>query len=433
MSTDALTRLPDRAEFFSMLSAHLDACPEGVVGLIVVQLRRLRELNVDFGYDAADQVVVEVAHRIADCLRENDRMARIGAGEFALILPGLKNAGQPQLAANKIARECSEPLVIGGRDFRPHLALGVTMSPQHHSTVLGLLRCADQALSESRDTGNLITLFEERPGPEISLVGMERELEAAIDCRELDAVFQPKVELDSGAFVGVEMLTRWESNAGTVNPELLVEVAERSGLIMPLTVWGLNRALFEWQEWKAGLPDVGVAVNLSAKLLGDPEIPALISQSIRMWGIEPGRLTLEVTESALMADPESAMMILRAIHDLGVRLAIDDFGTGYSSLAYLKDLPVDQLKIDKSFVLNMIRDDGNRRIVQTVIDLARNLDLTVVAEGVEDEDTLDALTLMGCGHGQGYFIGKPMPAERLFDWFQNSTWELPEEPYALAG
>ncbi|MEM7254411.1 MAG: bifunctional diguanylate cyclase/phosphodiesterase [Pseudomonadota bacterium] len=433
MGIDALTRLPDREEFLGMLEGFLDAKQDGLLGLLIVQFRRLREFNRDFGYETADEIVIEVAHRIADCLRETDRMARIGAGEFALMLPGLRNPGQPQLAANKVLRECCEPLIIGGQALRPQLNIGIAVAPQHDDGALGLLACADQALSHSRRTGEVSVLYQASHKPTMSLVGLERDLEAAIECREIDAVFQPKVELDTGAFVGVEMLSRWEREPGVLVPaDLVVDVAERSGLIMPLTAWGLNRALYEWQAWRGAFPDVGVAVNLSARLLCDTEIPPMIEQSVNMWGIPPEQLTLEVTESALMSDPVQAMAILGLIHELGVKIAIDDFGTGYSSLAYLKDLPVDQLKIDKSFVTNMVNDEGDRRIVQAVIDLARNLDLGVVAEGVEDEETLDTLTLMGCGIGQGYFIGRPMTAETLEPWFEDSIWELSDDDFALA-
>jgi EAL domain-containing protein (putative c-di-GMP-specific phosphodiesterase class I) len=309
---------------------------------------------------------------------------------------------------------------------KPSLSFGVSACPQDATTAEQLLHHADVALRQACRTGREVVAYsecersEDRPN-----IKIERAFEAAIDQSELVLHFQPKVDLDTGFVTGMEALSRWPANDGrTVSPDRFIKLAERNGLILPLTLWSFDAALRECRSWQSTLPGVSVAVNLSATLLVEPELTDLVRQALMLWELPAELLTLEITESAVMSHVESSLVALQRLSELGVRLALDDFGTGYSSLAYLKKLPVDELKIDRVFVEDMLSTDEDRCIVQAVIDLAQNFGLTVVAEGPEDEETLDALALMGCAQAQGYVVGRPMPAEAIFGWLEDSPWEV---------
>ena len=229
--------------------------------------------------------------------------------------------------------------------------------------------------------------------------------------------------MQQGTLGGCEALARWKhAQLGWIRPDHFIAVAESSGLIDTLTYWSINTALREWSEFCQSGAQGSIAINLSAKLLQMSEVVELVSRAMNIWGAEPATLVFEVTESAMMSDPDAALRTLSALHELGITLSIDDFGTGYSSLAYLRNLPVEELKIDKSFVLHMTEDQQDRKIVQSIIDLAHNLEMRVVAEGIENQQTLDMLIAMGCDYGQGYYIGRPMPIDEMSPWMEASHW-----------
>jgi EAL domain-containing protein (putative c-di-GMP-specific phosphodiesterase class I) len=254
-------------------------------------------------------------------------------------------------------------------------------------------------------------------------LAMVAELRRAIEHNELALYFQPKVSLADGRVTCVEALVRWQHpRYGLVGPDDFVPIAEQTGLIRPLAYWVVDAALRQCNRWRQEGLDLAVAVNLSMRNLHDPEVADTIRQLLLRWGIPPARLVIEITESSLMADAARAMEVLGRLRSMGVGIAIDDFGTGYSSLAYLKRLPVDELKIDKSFVAHMARDDNDAAIVRSTISLAHDLGLSVVAEGIEDEETLNRLTALGCDVGQGYFVSRPQPTAVLAQWFEDSRW-----------
>jgi len=420
--------LPHRGQLLCTLGGALDAAQDtgGLVAVIVLKVRRLKELCIEVGYAESDAIMQQFIERLHACLREKDYLALINNDEFALVLPGLKNPAQPVMAISKIQRICGAPIELNGRDLKIKLAFGFSIGPDDAEDPQALLRCADVALCEAKSTDVESVRYSERERPEPApALEFETELESAINDSALQSFYQPIVDVETGELAGVEMLSRWPSGPlGPVPPSIFVNTAERCGLIMPLTLWCLNNGLRECGEWQEVLPNVPVSINFSTLILTNPHLPEVVRSALKLWGAEVDRLTVEVTESAIMADPETCLSILGQLHDNGVKIAIDDFGTGYSSLAYLKRLPVDILKIDQSFVTNMITNLADRRIVQSVIDLAHNFDLTVVAEGVEDEETLDTLTLMGCQRAQGYHVGRPMPSSELEGWFQTSPWEL---------
>ncbi len=409
----------------------LDACVSGsqegeVVGLVAVKLEQLRDINLELGYDVGDALIAEIASRLHSCLRPTDFLARTGSTEFAVILPALAGTGVPLLAAQKFLRRCTESFKFHARRVKPSLSFGVSACPQDATTAELLLHHADVALRQACLSGRDVVAYsecersEDRPN-----IQFERAFEAAIDQSELVLHFQPKVNLDTGFVTGLEALSRWPTNDGrTVSPARFIKLAERNGLILPLTLWSFDAALRECRSWQSTLPGVSVAVNLSATLLAEPELADLVRQALTLWELPAELLTLEITESAVMSHVESSLDALQRLSELGVRLALDDFGTGYSSLAYLKKLPVDELKIDRVFVDEMLSTYEDRCIVQAVIDLAQNFGLTVVAEGPKDEETLDALTQMGCAQAQGYVVGRPMPAEAIFSWLEGSPWNV---------
>ena len=434
---DELTRLTDRDDCRRALDACVSCSREAeVVGLVAIKLKRLRDINLELGYDFGDALIAEITNRLSSCLRPTDILARTGSAEFAVILPALPGTGVPLLAAQKFLRRCTEPFMFRDRRVKPSLSFGVSACPQDATTAELLLRHADAALGQACRTGREVVSFSECESSEDRAdIQLERAFEAAIEHSDLVLHFQPKIDLDTGFVTGLEALSRWPTDDGrNVSPERFIKLAERNGLILPLTLWSFDTALRECRSWQSTLPGVSVAVNLSASLLSEPELADIIRQALTLWDLPAELLTLEITESAVMSHVELSLSALRRLRELGVRLSLDDFGTGYSSLAYLKKLPVDELKIDRIFVTDMLSNDEDRCIVQAVIDLARNFDLTVVSEGPEDEATLDALTLMGCTQAQGYVVGRPMPAEAIFAWLESSPWKVgPELPRAASG
>lgn len=424
---DALARLADRDGCRQALDACVSGSQEGeVVGLVTVKLEQLRDINLELGYDVGDALIAEIASRLHSCLRPSDILARTGSTEFAVILPALAGTGVPLLAAQKFLRRCTESFKFQARRVKPSLSFGVSACPQDATTAELLLHHADVALRQACRSGREIVSYSEcersEDRPDIQL---ERAFEAAIDQSELVLHFQPKVDLHTGFVIGLEALSRWTTDDGqTVSPDRFIKLAERNGLILPLTLWSFDAALRECQSWQSTLPGVSVAVNLSATLLAEPELTDLVWQALNLWELPAELLTLEITESAVMSHVESSLDALQRLSELGVRLSLDDFGTGYSSLAYLKKLPVDELKIDRVFVDDMLSTDEDRCIVQAVIDLAQNFGLTVVAEGPKDEETLDALTAMGCAQAQGYIVARPMPAEAISGWLEASPWKV---------
>jgi diguanylate cyclase (GGDEF)-like protein len=424
--------LLDRERFLRALGGATAARAEEArhTGVVMVQLRRLRDINVELGYEVGDALLAHIAAQIVQCLRPQDVIGRISAAHFALLLPGLRATGQPLLAVRKIQRLVAHHTLLHDRRIRPDLVFGVAMAPRDASEPLELLRCADTALRAALATGTDVMVYSDcDDGAGKTSIALEHDLQRAIEGSELELHMQPKVDLDKGVLTGVEALCRWSSSEhGVVSPAHFVSIAERCGLIESLTLWTLNAALRECAYWQPTLPGLAVAVNLSPLVLCDPELPRLVTEALNLWKVPARLLSFEVTEGAVMQGPVACLKALAALRDAGIRLSLDDFGTGHSSLAYLRQIPVSELKIDRSFVNDMMHGDADRRLVQSVIDLAQNFELDVVAEGVEDEDTLDTLTLMGCAQAQGYGIAKPMPPDALEGWLHGAPWSLAVDP-----
>lgn len=423
-----LIALPARTGFFDELRHTLDQAARchGTFGLLVTHVRHMRDINISIGYAKGDLLIANVAQRIAGVLRDVDVLTRFGDVGCAIILPDLVNRPHAELAAASIAALCKTPIWLDDRALPISLGIGVALSPEHGTGAEDLLRCAEIALGASYRSPRGYCVYSQTAvgvANESSSHALGYALAEAIDRQEFQIYVQPKVHLRSKRLAGVEALLRWNREAGqSVLPSVFIPIAEQNTSIVPITLWSLHTALRQCSEYLERFPGFSVAVNLSPVALDDPDIFDLITQAANIWCSCKDQLTLEITESSFIKDPEAGIRILNRFHGHGIRLSIDDFGTGYSSLSQISKLPVSELKIDKSFVTGVTQNSQNAQIVRAVIDLAHNFKMTVVAEGIEDEPTLVFLSGIGCDYGQGYYIGQPMPISDFERWLCTSPY-----------
>lgn len=420
-----------RQDFFQTIDTILNAEDSGgALALLIVKLKRLRDINTAYSIKTADELLSRTEQRLKNILRPTDIMARVGDNEYYLLLPSLINPAHAVLAANKIIEEFKRPFEFDGYFIEPKLAIGISIAGGEESSYEELVRHSTIALMEAESNGEDYHLHEPAPVNDLppNLV-LENEMHYAFENDEFSLFFQPKIDLGARHSYGAEALIRWHSaKYGMVNTQYFVDVLEDSTLLMPVTKWVINTALRRCLVYKDIIDDFTVAVNLSPALLVNDDIVGVAVSALNIWDVDPARLVLEVTEGAMMKDPEMSLEILRKIDAAGIGISIDDFGTGYSSLSYLKHLPVNELKIDRSFVMNMLSDPKDKSIVKSAIDLAHNLGLHVVAEGIETEEVYKSLTDMGCDHGQGYYMARPMDDESMMQWLRESTWVGNEKP-----
>jgi diguanylate cyclase (GGDEF)-like protein len=396
---------------------------------MLIDLDRFKEVNDTLGHHIGDLLLQQIGPRLAGVLRDSDTIARLGGDEFAVLLPEVQN----ELAAMEIADRMLEALE---QHFTlPELlvdidaSIGIALSPEHGADVDTLMQRADVAMYLAKEGKSGYQVYATARDPyspkHLSLL---HDLRHAIESGQFLVYYQPKADLETGAIVGVEALVRWQHpEQGLILPDDFVPLAERTGLSRPLTLFVLNESLRQLAEWRHMGLDLRMAVNLTGRNLHDPGFPVDVARVLEAWDVPARHLVLEITENSVMADPARVIGVLKALREMGVELALDDFGTGYSSLAYLKRLPVHELKIDKSFVMNMSGDESDAVIVQSTIGLARNLRLRVVAEGVEDKDSWDELAALGCDVAQGYYLSRPAPAAELTTWLQRHADNLSAE------
>ena len=421
---DDLTGLINRAEFLTALDAELHRhSGNSVIAVLVINIIRFKSINAVYGYNAANGILSETANRIRSIIRKQDIAGRIGADEFALILPGLKSPYFSELAANKIVTALNEPLDINGQAYGIKVNVGIAIADTDQFGAEALVQTADAAMRHSRKTQQQYCTAEPESPDQLADHGvLIYELEEAIDRNQLQLYYQPKVNLATQTLTGVEALVRWNHpEKGMISPDVFIQVAEENALILPLTLWTLNTALRQSTVICNQYRNFRVAVNLSAGILDD-DIVDLVMAAVHTWDVPPQQLVLEVTENTIMDHPETCLRTLEQLRSHSITLSIDDFGTGYSSFSYLKRLPVQELKIDQAFVKDMIRNEDDAHIVQAMLDLGRTFGLKVIAEGIEDWETLDRLATMGCGYGQGYYIARPMPFDELLEWIEHSGW-----------
>lgn len=410
---DPLTRLPNRALFHRLVEEAIESSP-GPLAVLFLDLDRLREVNDTLGHHVGDRLLQQVGPRLRAVLGPDATVGRIGGDEFAVLLSQVKDGEDAVRTANALAAAVAEPFRVKDLSLAVEANIGVAMYPDHAEHVGELLQRADVALYLAKERRSPSELYDAARGARsrrsLSLVG---GLRRAIDRRELVLHYQPKAELGTGRIVAVEALLRWQHpEHGMVRPDEFIPLAEHTVLMDPLTMWVLDEALSQLAIWRESGLDIGMAINLSVRNLHDPQLAAKVAGRLRARGLHPSVLDLEITESSIMAEPQRAMETLSQLGRLGVRLSVDDFGTGYSSLAYLKRLPVNSVKIDRSFIKDMTTDANDAAIVRSAMDLSRHLGLQVVAEGVETQDVWDALALLGCDYAQGDYLSPPMPASQ---------------------
>jgi diguanylate cyclase (GGDEF)-like protein len=414
---DALTGLPNRILFAERVEQALvaRAGTDAGVALLLVDLDRFKEINDTFGHQCGDELIVQVGVRLSGAVSGLDSVARLGGDEFGVLLPDVQSVENAVETATTLRAALAAPFPVDGIDLDVEGSVGVAVSGHHGQDTVTLLQRADIAMYVAKDQSRGIFVYDpaaDRHSPaKLAVLG---DLRRALHRSELVLHYQPKVNISTGDVVGAEALVRWHHpQHGLVMPDAFMPFAEHTGLIGPLTRGILNEALAQARAWcEQGRP-LTVAVNLSARNLLDEHLPDQVAELLAAHEVAPKLLVLEVTETAVVTEPLRAQQLLKRLSALGIRISIDDFGAGYTSLGQLKTLPVSELKIDRSFVTTMTADDRNALIVQSVIDLGHNLGLSIVAEGVEDEQTFTALAALKCDVAQGYYITRPMSAEAL--------------------
>jgi diguanylate cyclase (GGDEF)-like protein len=416
---DALTGLPNRSLFHDRLvqAIRIAEREQKPLSILLLDLDDFKQINDTLGHHIGDLVLKEVSSRLQGVLRASDTVSRFGGDEFLLLLPGYDSA-QAVSVVNKIRGVIEPNITIEGNTMSIDASIGVSLYPDHGTDANTLIRRADVAMYTAKNSDSDFALYDSELDANIpGRLEMAGQLRRGIENGELVMLYQPKVNLRTGVVYGVEALVRWQHpHMGLLLPKDFIALAEASSLINSLTTWTIDAALRQHSQWCQQNVELITAVNLSVRNLQDLDLPDKISARLEAWGVAPQWLELEITESAIMSDPARAQKVLSRLDEMGVRLSIDDFGTGYSSLAYLKRLPVDEVKIDRSFISDMLRDESSATIVKSTIDLGHNLGIKVVAEGVENTECWKLLRAQGCDSAQGYFISRPMTGENLVAW-----------------
>jgi len=390
-----------------------------VVAVLIVSLSRADRLDAMLGVPTR-QIMQLAMRRVADALRPDDRIVQLTDEKLCVMLPNLRSEALPLLAAGKIQQAFEVPFSFEENSVTIRPSIGIATFPAQAANGEELLVHADIAkdIARNRDVLHYVFHADDRRVADTP-TGLSDELREAIRTNQLEVHYQPKVDLKSGQCRSVEALLRWTlPDHGVIPPPSIIRIAEGNGMIGALTEWVLNTSLRHQSEWKHLGTSVDVAVNLSTITLGDGQLPGMIGQALGIWQADPAQLTLEITEDATINDMEYSLTIMNQLKKMGAKLSVDDFGTGYSSLSYVKRFPLSELKIDRLFVQHMRDNKGDQQIVRSVIDLAHNFDLTVVAEGVEDNATLKELKRMGCDLAQGFVISPAMPAGVLLNWLK---------------
>jgi diguanylate cyclase (GGDEF)-like protein/PAS domain S-box-containing protein len=417
---DSLTELPNRLLFSDRLEQGLISARRAgdSLGVLFIDLDRFKNINDSLGHQVGDQLLKEVAQRMAACIRRGDTLARLGGDEFVIALEHLKRAEDAAQVAAKIVRALSRPAEIGGNTLNTSCSIGISIYPNDADDAATLMKNADTAMYYAKEKGrNNFQFF----SPDMNVRAVERHklevsLRKALDQRDFILLYQPQVAVKTGQVIGAEALIRWKDpERGLVAPSSFITVAEESGLIEPIGRWVLMEACAQARKWQQdGLPEVRVAINISTRQLLDPkEFLAYVNRVLDETGLEPRLLELEMTESLLLANIEENAAVLHKLGKLGVHIAVDDFGTGYSSLAYLKQLPIDSLKIDRTFVRDIETDPEDAAIIKAIIAMAHELKLKVTAEGVETRGQLEALRRLACDDYQGFLLSKPVASEEF--------------------
>ena len=426
---DNLTNLPNRVLFADRLQQTLLIArrEKRAFGLFAMDLDRFKEINDTLGHHVGDKVLQHVAACARSCLRESDTVARMGGDEFAILLATISDSDGAVAVAKKILTALAEPFELAGRSLEIGASIGVVLFPKHGDDPDVLMRQADAAMYIAKQTQSGYRMYSEDMGHGVDdRMALQSELRQAITNNELVLHYQPKIDFNANQVSGVEALVRWQHpKHGLMSPDKFIPLAEQSGLIKPLTKWVLKTSLRQCEEWYRAGVHLSMAVNVSAISIQDPEFPDQMEKMLEDFDVPASQLEIEITETAVMSEPVRAVECIRRLSALGFQVAIDDFGTGYSSMAYLKELLVAKIKIDKSFVKDMAVNHNDAVIVRSTVELGHNLGLKVVAEGVEDQMSWDKLKGLGCDSAQGYYMSRPLPTKEFMEWLQKSKWGMP--------
>ena len=428
---DELTGLPNRKRLFKYIESTLKRYRKTTkpFSLLLLDLDRFKEINDSLGHKCGDLLLKELSERLLSVLSEDDLVARLGGDEFAVVLKNADTVDKASLIAVKIRAVIQEHFELEGMRLLIDGSVGIAMYPAHGDSSNILMRRADVAMYYAKKTGSGVAVYDEsydiNSEQRLALIsGLPR----AIEENELVLHYQPKVRVRDRKVTGVEALVRWDHpEHGLLPPDQFIPIVELGDSIIALTNWVVNKAFSDCRKWQEQGIDIDIAVNVSTLNIQDEEFVTHLSAAILEHRIDPGKIELEITESVIMADTSRALKTINALDSMGIRISIDDFGTGYSSLAYLKKIPVNELKIDKSFVMDMEQDENDAVIVRSTIDLAHNLGLKVLAEGVETEGALNLLDVLGCDSAQGFHISRPVPESVLLAWMQD--WQGKNDPH----
>lgn len=441
---DALTKLPNRAYLIERLNLLLEIGIEisHKYYVIFLDLHRFKNINDSLGHTVGDKVLMLVARRLLRAVRMEDTVARLGGDEFAIILNDLSSVEEAKEYAEKIRHKLAQPFSLRGHKIFTSVNMGVSPFEPEHKKPEDILRDADIAMHHAKEKGTGFAVFDKvLRSSLLEKIKLEADLRFAIQRNELSMHYQPLISLKDGGIIGFEALLRWHhAKLGSISPAQFIPIAEESDLIIPITNWILKQTtdqIAEWQKISNSYRNLIVSVNISGKHLVQDGLVEEVKKSLKSSKLDPSGLKLEVTESTAMSNADRTIDILTKLKTIGVQLSIDDFGTGYSSLSYLHRLPFDTLKIDRSFVYQVGENGENSQILQTIISLAKNLKMRVIAEGIETESQLQLLQNLGCDYGQGYLFSKPLPKDEMENllykrhiWFPQSFISDEIEPNA---
>jgi diguanylate cyclase len=428
---DRLTDLPTRALFYDRVErAIIDAIASSNtprrLSILLIEIENFKDIYDALGRNSSDLILKQISTRLQGVSLERDDIAKIDGNVFGVLLSEIADIRRAEEFAQQIQKAMESPFVVERLNVAIHSIVGIVHFPEHGEDVDTLVQRAGVALHVAQKSEKGYALYEPSQDKHTPLrLTLISELRHAIERDSLELYYQPQVSIKTGEVCGVEALLRWNHpQHGFVPPDEFVPMAERNRMINPLTQWVLRRAFRDCAAWhKQGLP-IKVSVNLSARDLLNPEMPDLISGVAVSAGIKSEWIVLEITESSVMTEPESALGIIKRLHEMGYQFSIDDFGTGYSSLAYLKKLPLTEIKIDKAFVMDILTSENDAAIVKATINLGHNLGLMVTAEGVESKEIMSRLTEYGCDVAQGYFLSRPVTVENFNRWVANSHWNI---------
>jgi diguanylate cyclase (GGDEF)-like protein/PAS domain S-box-containing protein len=413
---DPLTDLPNRRFIKRYLDEYVNETgnEQKILGFLLLDLDRFKVINDSLGHQAGDLLLQSVADRLKNSVPETNIISRIGGDEFIILIPYMAEEDDALHDCRKILKAFEEPFTIYDQKFTITTSIGVSMFPHHGNDLNALIKSADLAMYRSKEKGrNCYSIFSANLKQRaIDRLDKEVLLREALENNEFIVHYQPKIDIHTGYIYGMEALIRWKKDEQIYYPDSFIPIAEETGLIVPIGEWVLRQACYDCSSWhKQGLKHLSISVNLSPQQFRKNNLETVIGDVLQETGLDPSALELELTESTIMQDPDNAASILNHLKSLGVRLSIDDFGTGFSSLSYLKQFPIDVLKIDKSFVMNLEWDEANASIAAAVVSLAHSLKLKVVAEGIETDAQLQYLKEHQCDYGQGYLVSHPVEME----------------------